>query len=181
MKKRFGKKEFVSKEGRKKNKLESTLDDSTLDDLDDDHGMDTEEPMYQWRLSEETEELVSTAMPRDSTVRPDMKEEKPKEKGVSIKDIEDSSRPTRSILTLNLLPTIDPKDKGKGVLEEPEPTKKMTRCDLDAAQIAKDAEVARLVYEEELAKLEREKEKRQREEEASKDVIAEMYDEVQAV
>ncbi|GKB64204.1 hypothetical protein Tco_0920390 [Tanacetum coccineum] len=48
-----------------------------------------------------------------------MKEEKAKEKGVSIKDIEDSLRLARSILTLKPLPTIDPKDKGKGVLEEP--------------------------------------------------------------
>nr|GEX00810.1 hypothetical protein [Tanacetum cinerariifolium] len=109
-----------------------------------------------------------------------MKEEKTKEKGVSIKDIKDSSRPARSILTLKPLPTIDPKDKGKGVLEEPEPAKKITRSDLDAAQIAKDAEVARLVYDEELAELEREKEKRQREEEASKAAIAKMYDKVQA-
>nr|GFB83625.1 hypothetical protein [Tanacetum cinerariifolium] len=51
--------------------------------------------------------------------------------------------------------------------------------DLDAAQIAKDAEVARLVYEEELEELEREKEKIQREEEAFKAAIAEMYNEVQ--
>ncbi|GJR15552.1 hypothetical protein Tco_0798204 [Tanacetum coccineum] len=47
-----------------------------------------------------------------------MKEEKAKEKGVSIKDVDDSSRLARSILTLNPLPTIDPKDKGKGVLKE---------------------------------------------------------------
>nr|GEY50332.1 hypothetical protein [Tanacetum cinerariifolium] len=262
MKKRFRKKESVSKQGRKKDKPEPTLDDSTLDDLDVDHGMDTEEPMNQGRLSKETEELVSTARPRDSTVRPDVgtadqivpptttsifddeditmaqtlikikeekakekvvsikdiedssrparsiltlkplptidpkdkgkgvleepepakkmtRKEKAKEKVVSIKDIEDSSKPARSILTLKPLPTIDPKDKGKGVLEEPEPAKKMTRSDLDAAQIAKDVEIARLVYEEELAELEREKEKRQRKEEASKAVIAEMYDEVQ--
>nr|GFC72320.1 hypothetical protein [Tanacetum cinerariifolium] len=56
----------------------------------------------------------------------------------------------------------------------------MTKSDLDAAQIAKDAEVARLVYEEELEELEREKEKIQREEEAFKAAIAEMYNEVQA-
>ncbi|GJS28859.1 putative ribonuclease H-like domain-containing protein [Tanacetum coccineum] len=86
-----------------------------------------------------------------------MKEEKVKEKGVSFKDIEDSSRPERSILTLKRLPTIDPKDKGKSVLEEPEPAKKMTRN--------LQAEVER---------------ERQREEEASKADIAEMYDEVQA-
>ncbi|GJY62558.1 hypothetical protein Tco_0463215 [Tanacetum coccineum] len=42
-----------------------------------------------------------------------MKEEKAKEKGVSFKDIENSSRPERSILTLKPLPIIDPKDKGK--------------------------------------------------------------------
>ncbi|GKB29145.1 putative reverse transcriptase domain-containing protein [Tanacetum coccineum] len=48
-----------------------------------------------------------------------MKEEKAKEKGVSFKDIKDSSRrPERSILTLKPLLIIDPKDKGKGVLKE---------------------------------------------------------------
>ncbi|GKC69591.1 hypothetical protein Tco_1115474 [Tanacetum coccineum] len=41
-----------------------------------------------------------------------MKEEKAKEKGVAIKDVEDSHRPIRSITTLQPLPTIDPKDKG---------------------------------------------------------------------
>ncbi|GJZ65311.1 hypothetical protein Tco_0622007 [Tanacetum coccineum] len=105
-----------------------------------------------------------------------MKEEKAKEKGVSIKDVDDSSRPTRSILTLKPLPTIDPKDKGKGVLKE-SPVKKVKRSDLDAAQIAKDAEIARLV---ELAEMEREREERQRQDQASVDYIASLYDEVQA-
>nr|GEU63988.1 ribonuclease H-like domain-containing protein [Tanacetum cinerariifolium] len=181
IKKRFRKKESVSNQGRKKDKPKPTLD------------MDTEEPVNEGRLSEKiaqdkgtgekggsAKELVSTARPEDSTVRLDIKEEKAKEKEVSIKDIEDSLRPARSILTLKPLPTIDPKDKGKGVLEEPEPAKKMTISDLDAAQIAKGAEVARLVYEEELAELEREKEKIHREEKASKAAIAEMYDEVKA-
>ncbi|GJV86203.1 hypothetical protein Tco_1530141 [Tanacetum coccineum] len=49
---------------------------------------------------------------------PKMKEEKAKEKGVSFKDIEDSSRPERSILTLKPLPTIDPKDKGKKIARQ---------------------------------------------------------------
>ncbi|GJY31545.1 hypothetical protein Tco_0415040 [Tanacetum coccineum] len=53
-----------------------------------------------------------------------MKEEKAKEKGVAIKDVEDSPRPIRSITTLQPLPTIDPKDKGKGVLVEEEPDSK---------------------------------------------------------
>ncbi|GJV39184.1 hypothetical protein Tco_1417624 [Tanacetum coccineum] len=208
MKKRFRKKEFVSKQGRKKSKPESTLDDTAVfDDQDADHSMkyiETEEAVDEGRQSGETEEvkltddtkvvkdkgtgdkggnveeLVSTARPEVSTARPDinaarqedsavkprtppttisifddkditmaqtlikMKEEKAKEKGVSIKDVDDSSRPERSILTLKPLPTIDPKDKGKGVLKE-SPVKKVKRSDLDAAQIAKDAEIARLM------------------------------------
>ncbi|GKB25206.1 hypothetical protein Tco_0864607 [Tanacetum coccineum] len=47
---------------------------------------------------------------------------KEKEKGVELKDVEDIERPrptsTRSVLKLNPLPKIDPKDKGKKVLEE---------------------------------------------------------------
>ncbi|GKD89658.1 hypothetical protein Tco_1365165 [Tanacetum coccineum] len=106
-----------------------------------------------------------------------MKEEKAKEKGVSSKDVDDSSRPERSILTLKPLPTINPKDKGKSVLEEPEPAKKMTRSDFVAAQIARDAEITRQLQVHLQAEVERE---RQRKEEASKAAIAEMYDEVQA-
>ncbi|GJU92263.1 hypothetical protein Tco_1304686 [Tanacetum coccineum] len=235
MKKRFGKKESVSKQERKKSKPESTLDDSTVfDDQDADHGMEyikTEEAVDEGRQSGETEEvkltddtevvedkssvdkggnakkLVSTVRPEsvarqeDSVVEPrtpptttsifddeditmaqtliKMKEEKAKEKGVSIKDVDDSSRPARSILTLKPLPTIDPKDKGKWVLKE-SPVKKVKRSDLDAAQIAKDAEIARLVHEKELAEMEREREERQRQDQASVDYIASLYDEVQA-
>nr|GEU32992.1 hypothetical protein [Tanacetum cinerariifolium] len=70
---------------------------------------------------------VSTARPDDDTARPDVS----------------TARPARSIITLKPLPTIDPKDKGKGVLEEPESAKKMTKSDFDAAQIARDEEIAR--------------------------------------
>ncbi|GKC18161.1 hypothetical protein Tco_1014943 [Tanacetum coccineum] len=106
-----------------------------------------------------------------------IKEEKAKEKGVAIKDVEDSSRPVRSITTLQPLPTIDPKDKGKGILQETEPMEKTKKKIQGDAQIERDAEVAlRLQAEldEELG-IERE-----RQEEASKVVIAEMFDEVQA-
>ncbi|GKG35739.1 hypothetical protein Tco_0440893, partial [Tanacetum coccineum] len=86
--------------GRKKSKLESTLDDSTVfDDQDADHGMkyrETEEALDKRRQSGETEEvkltgdtevvedkssddkggnaeeLVSTARPEVSTARPDI-------------------------------------------------------------------------------------------------------------
>ncbi|GJT15682.1 putative ribonuclease H-like domain-containing protein [Tanacetum coccineum] len=219
IKKRFGKKESVSKQGRKKSKPESTLDGSTVfDDQDADHGMaymETEEAVDEGRQSGETEEVkltdeievstarsdINVARQEDSAIEPrtpptttiifddediimaqtliKMKEEKAKEKGVSIKDVDDSSRRERSILTLKPLPTIDPKDKGKGVLKE-SPVKKVKRSDLDAAQIAKDAEIARLIHEKELAEMEREIEERQRQDQASVDYIASLYDEVQA-
>ncbi|GKB74764.1 hypothetical protein Tco_0936176, partial [Tanacetum coccineum] len=64
MKKRFGKKESVSKQGRKKSKPESTLDDSTVfDDQDADHGMEymeIEEAMDEGRQTVETEEVKLT-------------------------------------------------------------------------------------------------------------------------
>ncbi|GJV36181.1 hypothetical protein Tco_1408658 [Tanacetum coccineum] len=187
--------EEVGKEGRKKSKPKSTLDDSTVfDDHDADHGMEyieTEEAVDEGRQSGETEECCEPETPPTTTSIFDdeditmaqtlikMKEEKAKEKGVSIKDVDDSSRPARSILTLKPLPIIDPKDKGKGVLKE-SPVKKVKRSDLDAAQIAKDAEIARLVHEKELAEMEREREERQRQDQASVDYIASLYDEVQA-
>ncbi|GKC28011.1 hypothetical protein Tco_1035305, partial [Tanacetum coccineum] len=178
MKKRFRKKESVSKQGRKKSKPESTLDDSTVfDDQDADHVV---EDKGSGDKGGNAEELVSTARPEVSTARQEdsdvelrtpptttsifdneditmaqtlikIKEEKAKEKGVSIKDVDDSSRHERSILTLKLLPTIDPKDKGKGVLKE-SPVKEVKRSNLDAAQIAKDAKIARLIHEKERAK-----------------------------
>ncbi|GJV98339.1 putative ribonuclease H-like domain-containing protein [Tanacetum coccineum] len=59
MKKRFGKKESVSKQGRKKAKPKSTLDDSTIfDDQDVDHGMDYMEAVDEGKKSDETEELI---------------------------------------------------------------------------------------------------------------------------
>ncbi|GKE26935.1 hypothetical protein Tco_1442319 [Tanacetum coccineum] len=257
MKKMLGKKESVSKQGRKNAKSKPTLD--AFDDLDADlaHGMDyieTEEAVNEGRQSNKTKELnvdteviaedkgsgvkggsivstdrpevdtarldidtarpevhtanapVSTAGVTISTVDPEvsvveprtpptttsifddeditmaqtlikMKEEKSKEKGVAFKDVEDSSRPVRSITTLKPLPSINPKDKGKGVLEEPELAKKLTRSDFDAAQVARDAEVARQLEVELQVEVERE---RQREKQASMDYIANLYDEVQA-
>ncbi|GJZ37096.1 hypothetical protein Tco_0583287 [Tanacetum coccineum] len=212
MKRKLGRKESVSKQGRKNAKPRPTLD--AFDDLDADlaHGMeymDTEEAVNKKggsTVSTVRPERVSTAGVTINTVDPEisvveprtppttasifddedvtmaqtlikMKEEKAKEKGVAFKDVEDSSRPARSILTLKPLLIIDPKDKGKGVLQEPEPAKKMAKSDFDAAQIARDAEIARQLEVDWQAEEER---KRQREEEASKAAIAEMYDEVQA-
>ncbi|GKF11206.1 hypothetical protein Tco_0049132 [Tanacetum coccineum] len=159
MKKRLGRKESVSKQGRKNAKPKPTLD--AFDDLDADGRdyMETEDVVKERRQSNETEPDVDAARQEDSVVEPrtpptitsifddeditmaqtliKMKKEKAKEKReeytIDPKDIEDSSRPARSILTLKPLPTIDPKDKGKSVLEENEPAKKMTRSDFDVA------------------------------------------------
>ncbi|GKD40773.1 ribonuclease H-like domain-containing protein, partial [Tanacetum coccineum] len=65
-----------------------------------------------------------------------------------------SKIPVISYITLKPLPIIDPKDKGKSVLEEPKPAKKMTKTEVER--------------------------ERQREEKASKAAIAEMYVKVQA-
>ncbi|GJY66846.1 putative ribonuclease H-like domain-containing protein [Tanacetum coccineum] len=71
-----------------------------------------------------------------------MKEEKAKEKGVVIKGVEDSSRPVRSITTLQPLPTIDPKDKGKGIIQETKSVEKTKKKVQGDGQMEKDAEVA---------------------------------------
>ncbi|GJU22828.1 hypothetical protein Tco_1156170 [Tanacetum coccineum] len=86
-----------------------------------------------------------------------MKEEKAKAKVVAIKDVEDSSRPIRSITSLQPLPTIDPKDKGKVVLAEEEPKKPEKLAELDRAQ----------------------KEK-QKQEDTTNAALAEEFDEIQA-
>ncbi|GKF62058.1 hypothetical protein Tco_0182112 [Tanacetum coccineum] len=88
-------------------------------------------------------ELVSTARPDIDAARQEDSAVEPRTPPTTT-NVDDSSRPARSILTLKPLPTIDPKDKGKGVLKE-SPVKKVKKSDLDAVQIAKDAEIERLV------------------------------------
>ncbi|GKB71706.1 hypothetical protein Tco_0933118 [Tanacetum coccineum] len=107
-----------------------------------------------------------------------MKDDKAKLKGVAIKEVEESDRPARSVLTLEPLLKIDPKDKGKGVLEEePEPANKLKKSDLDAAQLAMDEEVVRQFNVELQAELERE---RVAAEEATQVVLASEFNEIQA-
>ncbi|GJR05985.1 hypothetical protein Tco_0528969 [Tanacetum coccineum] len=239
MKKKLGKKESVTKQGRKNAKPGLTLDDSAFDNLDAkgmDY-MDTEEAINEGRQNKETEELnvthdtevlqkggsneeqvndagnivVSIVVPEVSIVnistvsRPEvstatpmtptttsvfdneditlaetlmkMKDDKAMLKGVAIKEVEESHRPARSVLTLKLLPKIDPKDKGKGFLkEEPEPAKKLKKSDLDADQLAIDKQYARQVNAELQAELERE---RVAAEEATQVVLANEFDEIQ--
>ncbi|GJU11389.1 putative ribonuclease H-like domain-containing protein, partial [Tanacetum coccineum] len=96
--------------------------------------------------------------------------EKAKEKGVAFTDVEESDRPT------TILPTIDPKDKGKGIMKEPENPPKNLR----KAQIQMDEELANRIHEE-MVELER----RQREivaaDEASKAAINQELNNIQAM
>nr|GEY38358.1 hypothetical protein [Tanacetum cinerariifolium] len=104
-----------------------------------------------------------------------MKSQKAKGKGVTFKDVNDSAKPIRSITTLQPLPTIDLKDKGKGIIQEPEPMKKTKKMDQD--QIKRDAEVALKIQ----ADLDEEvRTERERQEEASKASITELYYDVQS-
>ncbi|GKD87787.1 putative ribonuclease H-like domain-containing protein, partial [Tanacetum coccineum] len=173
MKKNLGKKESVSKQGRKNAKSGLKLDDSAFDNLDADlaHGLGTANPT--------TSPTTTTIFDDEEMTLADtlVKMKDNKAKGVVFKNTEKLVRPARLVLTLKPLPSIYLKEKGKGVLEEPELTKKMTRSDFDAAQVARDAEVARQLEVELQVEVERE---RQREEQASMDYIANLYNEVQA-
>ncbi|GKD33376.1 hypothetical protein Tco_1248885 [Tanacetum coccineum] len=111
-----------------------------------------------------------------------IKEEKAKAKGVAIKDVEYSSRHIKSMKILQPLPTINLKDKGKGVLveEEPEKPEKVKRRDQGIAQIESDAELAQRLHKEELAELDRAQKEKQKQEEATKAALAEEFYEIQA-
>ncbi|GJT15955.1 hypothetical protein Tco_0874661 [Tanacetum coccineum] len=107
---------------------------------------------------------------------------KEKEKGVVLIDEEEPPSLNRSTTTLQPLPTIDLKDKGKGVLveEEPEKPEKVKRRDQGLAQIESDAELAQRLHEEELAELDRAQKEKQKQEEATNAALAEEFDEIQA-
>ncbi|GKC70176.1 hypothetical protein Tco_1116059, partial [Tanacetum coccineum] len=113
------------------------------------------------------------------------KEVKAKEKGVTIKDTEDFDRPRttieRSVLTLKPLSKIDPKDKGKKVLEEEAASNAesegVNEAERKFAQLERDAEIARKLNEDMQAKLERE---RIEQEEATKAALIRDYDDIQA-
>ncbi|GKC79345.1 hypothetical protein Tco_1130119 [Tanacetum coccineum] len=189
--------EDASKQGRSSDKTKPMFKDSDFDVLDVEQ-ITTTGPSHV-----STSDQVSTARPEVSAATPStppttttvfddedvtmamaqtlikMKEVKAKEKGVEFRNVEEASRPVRSITTLQPLPKIDPKDKGKSVLVEEEP-KKVKRRDQGLAQIESDAELAQRLHEEELAELDRAQKERQRQEEATNAALAEEFDEIQA-
>nr|GEW01373.1 hypothetical protein [Tanacetum cinerariifolium] len=121
-KKKFSKRNSVSKQGRKNAKSGPTKDDSDKLNAELDEYIeyiDTEEVLNEGRLS-----TVDTKWLDDDTARSDMtladtliKLKDDKDKGVAFKYSESTDRLARSILTLKPLPTIDPKDKGKGEVD----------------------------------------------------------------
>ncbi|GKD34654.1 hypothetical protein Tco_1250163 [Tanacetum coccineum] len=99
-----------------------------------------------------------------------IKSEKSKEKRFAFKDVEESARST------TILPTIDPKDKGKGIMKESEkPLKNPIK-----AQIQMDEELAMRLHEEEKAELERMQRDRAAQKKASNAALTAEFDDVQA-
>ncbi|GJR74651.1 hypothetical protein Tco_0087016 [Tanacetum coccineum] len=103
--------------------------------------------------------------------------QKEKEKGVEMRNAEDTERPrpilTRSILTLRPLPKIDPEDKGKKRIEEEDESdiesEDITEAEKKFKQLANDEEVVRKVQEEWEAE---EEKKRLDKEEATKAALS---------
>ncbi|GKB07825.1 hypothetical protein Tco_0836109 [Tanacetum coccineum] len=160
--------EDASKQGRKNDKTNPMLHESDFDGFDDETvDAATTRVSTASALVTTAGVAISTSEPRTppttTTVFDDedvtiamaqtlikMKKEKAKEKGVAFKDVEDSSRPVRSITTLQPLLSIDPKDKGK--------------------------ELAHRLHEEELAEIERIQKEKESQEEVS---MAAIYEEEQ--
>ncbi|GJU04328.1 hypothetical protein Tco_1114666 [Tanacetum coccineum] len=154
MKKRLGKKESVSKQGRKNVKPGPTLD--AFDDLDDDlvHG-------------------VSTVVNNSTANRPDVSTTTPMTPPTTTNVFEDED-----IFLADALVMLSDKAKLKGVeIKEMKDAERPARSDPDEAQIERDAKITLKVQ----AKLDKEARlERQRQEQSSLNYIANLYDEVQA-
>nr|GEX87660.1 hypothetical protein [Tanacetum cinerariifolium] len=99
--------------------------------------------------------------------------------GVAFRDVEETPRLNRSTTTLLPLPSINPKDKGKGAHVKEEPVK-VKRKDQGLAQIESDAKLDQRLYKEELVEVDRAQKERQKQEEATIAVLTKEFDEIQA-
>ncbi|GJT62700.1 ribonuclease H-like domain-containing protein [Tanacetum coccineum] len=108
-----------------------------------------------------------------------------KEKGVELKDVEETDRPkptsTRSLLTLKPLPKIDPKDKGKKKIEEEDESESesdgIPQAEKKFKQLESDEELARKMQEEWEAEEER---NRIAEENAANEELIRDFDDMKA-
>ncbi|GKE62976.1 hypothetical protein Tco_1513343 [Tanacetum coccineum] len=192
--------EDASKQGRESDKIKSMFQDSDFDVLDDEmedvegetvHTATTgvsavSAPVTTAGVAISTAEprtpLTTTTIFGETLIK--MKEEKAKEKGVDIKDVEDSPRPIRSITTLQPLPTIDPKDKLKAELDRPQKERQKKEEATSSALAEEFDEIqARIDVDHELAlaELDRAQKERQKQEEATNAALAEEFDEIQAI
>ncbi|GKE36323.1 hypothetical protein Tco_1459728, partial [Tanacetum coccineum] len=191
-------KESVSKQGRKSAKSTPTAHtDQVFDDVDVNDAMDyMETDAYMQKgmkevevstdkLDEGTVKLKDGTSDESTALTTVFRDDETKQKGVEIKDAEDLDRPratsTRSVLTLKPLPKIDPKDKGKKVLEE-EAESDAESEGVDEAkrkfdQLAKDEEIAKKVQVDWEAK---EEMKKLAEEEATKATLIQDFDDIHA-
>ncbi|GKC45508.1 hypothetical protein Tco_1063230, partial [Tanacetum coccineum] len=107
-----------------------------------------------------------------------------KEKGVELKDIEETNRPkptsTRSLLTLKPLPKIDPKDKGKKKIKEEDESESesdgILKSEKKFKQLEIDEEMARKIQEWEGE----EERNRIAEEKASNEALIRNFDDIKA-
>ncbi|GJW62440.1 ribonuclease H-like domain-containing protein, partial [Tanacetum coccineum] len=107
---------------------------------------------------------------------------KEKEKGVEIKDVERQRvSSTRSVLTLQLLPKIDPKDKGKKRIEKDDESgtesDEISTAEKKFKQLAHDEEIARKMQEDWEAE---EEKKRLAEKEATNAALIHEFDDIKA-
>ncbi|GJU54975.1 ribonuclease H-like domain-containing protein [Tanacetum coccineum] len=108
-----------------------------------------------------------------------------KEKGVELKDVEETDRPrptsTRSLLTLKPLPKIDPKDKGKKKIEEEDESESesdgIPEAEKKFKQLESDEEMARKIQEEWEGEEER---NRIAEEKAANEALIRNFDDIKA-
>ncbi|GJV26875.1 putative ribonuclease H-like domain-containing protein [Tanacetum coccineum] len=127
--------------------------------------------------------LVLTAKNEGTKERNEVSKEK--EKGVELKDVEETDRPrptsTRSLLTLKPLPKIDPKDKGKNKIEEEDESESesdgIPKAEKKFKQLESDEEMARKIQEEWEGEEER---NRIAEEKAANEALIRNFDDIKA-
>ncbi|GJS63594.1 hypothetical protein Tco_0678158 [Tanacetum coccineum] len=158
----------------------------------DGHKKGTEEEIATQATQTSTQTPTSTIFGDDETIAKvllNMSQAKAvsreKEKGVELKDVEETDRPrptsTRSLLTLKPLPKIDPKDKGKKKIEEEDESESesdgIPEAEKKFKQLESDEEMARKIQEEWEAEEER---NRIAEEKAANEALIRNFDDIKA-
>ncbi|GKE74642.1 hypothetical protein Tco_1536683 [Tanacetum coccineum] len=149
----------------KQNKSTGEQNEGTEEQIESTDGQrkGTEDHTEAGNATQATQTPASTIFRDDETIAKvllNMSQAKPvsreKEKGVELKDIEETDRPrptsTRSLLTLKPLPKIDPKDKEKKKIEEEDEFESesdgIPEAEKKFKQLTSDEEMARKIQEE---------------------------------